>query len=183
MILELKQCSKCDEFKLPSEFHKDKIQKSGYYPSCKKCRTESSKEFYQSDRSLKWKDYAKRPDIRAKNIERSKQYRKNGKKTISARKYYVSDKGRSNWLKCTYGITLEQYTEMLLMQKGVCAICGLPETASDGKGELKRLSIDHDHATNVIRGLLCMKCNMMLGSAVDNPETLISGAKYLEEHK
>lgn len=40
--------------------------------------------------------------------------------------------------------------------------------------------IDHDHATGKARGLLCTKCNLLLGLALESPVTLRSAASYLE---
>lgn len=74
-----------------------------------------------------------------------------------------------------YGITTDQYTEMLEKQQGMCAICG--DTHNRGK----RLCVDHCHKTGKIRGLLCLSCNIMLGNAIDSPATLRAGAQYLEE--
>jgi hypothetical protein len=86
-----------------------------------------------------------------------------------------------------YGITMEQYEDMFEAQKGVCAICGRPETAVR-KGVPQRLAIDHDHACcsggkscgQCVRGLLCQSCNHLLGNAGDNPERLIQAVRYLE---
>ena len=64
---------------------------------------------------------------------------------------------RKKELKKKYGITLEQYDEMFEAQGGICAIC----KESDITG--KRLSIDHDHETGKVRGLLCGKCNTRIG--------------------
>lgn len=180
-MAKLKLCTKCKKEKLLSEYHRDKGQKSGLAPRCKTCKAKYMKEFRESPKGQKQKDYAKRPDIRAKNIERSREYRQSGKKAISAKKYYDSDKGRDFYLKRYHKITLKQYTEMLLDQKGVCKICGLPETNPNGRGGIKPLSVDHNHATGKIRGLLCSKCNVMLGVALDNPDILIAGIKYLME--
>lgn len=55
-----------------------------------------------------------------------------------------------------------------------CAICGRER---DG---YRRLSIDHDHATDQIRGLLCRPCNMLLGNARDSVEILRAAIAYLE---
>jgi hypothetical protein len=55
-----------------------------------------------------------------------------------------------------YGITVEQYDHMLASQGGVCALCGCPP-------HKKRLSVDHDHNTGAIRGLLCVLCNSTIG--------------------
>ena len=77
-----------------------------------------------------------------------------------------------------YGITGEQFNEMLEGQNGVCAICERPETTTR-MGKLRPLCIDHNHKTGKIRGLLCSNCNQALGKFKDNPETLMRAAKYL----
>ena len=62
-----------------------------------------------------------------------------------------------------YDLTIAQYDAMLAEQGGGCAICHHPEMMVQ-QGKVRRLSIDHDHATGVIRGLLCSRCNRRLGS-------------------
>lgn len=86
-------------------------------------------------------------------------------------------------LQRTFGISLEQYTEILLAQKGVCAICERPETATRN-GKLKALAVDHDHAADGhgIRALLCVECNTGLGKFKDDPALLRRAADYLEKH-
>jgi hypothetical protein len=81
-----------------------------------------------------------------------------------------------------YGITLDQYNDLLAKQGGGCAICGI-----DVEGE-KKLSVDHDHdccpgsksCGKCIRGLLCGSCNRAVGLMEDNPDLLIAAAKYLK---
>jgi Recombination endonuclease VII len=71
---------------------------------------------------------------------------------------------RKNLLK-KFGITPQEYDEMLIKQNGVCALCGKPETAMGyNSPKTKLLAVDHDHLTGKIRGLLCSKCNMDLGA-------------------
>ena len=93
--------------------------------------------------------------------------------------YYTGDLSQRNkQLKKRYNITLEDYDQMFAEQNGVCAICKLPETSENQYG-IKRLSVDHDHQTGRVRGLLCYNCNHMLGFAKDNYVRLINGVYYL----
>lgn len=62
---------------------------------------------------------------------------------------------------------------MLLQQGGVCLICNDP-------GDRQALGVDHCHATGLVRGILCDKCNRGLGYFKDNPELLIAASIYLE---
>lgn len=78
------------------------------------------------------------------------------------------------------GTTPEEYSRMLLAQNGVCKICRKPETSLTAKGAVKMLAVDHNHVTKQVRGLLCHRCNAMLGYAIDNPLILRAGADYLE---
>jgi hypothetical protein len=81
---------------------------------------------------------------------------------------------RRNNLKRLYSITPEDYDLLLNQQNGVCAICG--GVCPTGR----RLSVDHDHATNKIRGLLCSRCNFGIGQ-LDTKEKLNNAIKYLEK--
>ena len=57
------------------------------------------------------------------------------------------------YLMKTYGITADDWLEMCHKQGGVCKICKLH----------RKLSVDHDHKTGKVRGLLCYRCNVSLG--------------------
>jgi hypothetical protein len=73
-----------------------------------------------------------------------------------------------------YGITSDKYAMILVSQGGVCAVC---------RGECKtgrRLAVDHCHLTKGIRGLLCNRCNHLLGLAGDASDILRAAAEYLE---
>lgn len=72
-----------------------------------------------------------------------------------------------------YGATTEEIESMFKQQSGKCAICGGQSSAG------RRLSIDHDHETGQIRGLLCDKCNRGLGLFGDSPELMREAAAYL----
>ena len=81
-------------------------------------------------------------------------------------------------LKKTYGLALETYEAMRVVQGGVCALCGRPETVKI-HGKVKRLAVDHCHATGRVRGLLCQRCNSFLGKAGDSPAFMRKAADYL----
>lgn len=80
-----------------------------------------------------------------------------------------------------YGIGFADYQRMLIDQKGVCAICENPETKIEN-GTIRLLSVDHDHTTKAVRGLLCANCNMAIGYACDDPTVLKRAIAYLEKH-
>ncbi len=83
-------------------------------------------------------------------------------------------RARKSRLKSLFGLTVEQYDEMLDQQKGVCKICGRP--CSSGR----RLAVDHCHETGKIRGLLCGNCNKGIGNFQDSVPVLRSAIEYLE---
>ena len=74
-------------------------------------------------------------------------------------------------IKSWYGITRNEYTQLRKVQKECCAICG----------KQRRIDVDHDHTTNKVRGLLCVKCNAGLGLLGDNITGLQRALKYLEK--
>ncbi len=85
-------------------------------------------------------------------------------------------------LQRKYGITIDDYNRMLTEQDGKCGICGREETRiANGKGT--RLSVDHCHQTNKVRGLLCFACNSTLGKYDDKIDFLKAMINYLDKHK
>lgn len=75
-------------------------------------------------------------------------------------------------LRKKYGITLMQFQSMLDTQEGKCAICG----------EVKPLSVDHDHSSGLVRELLCKDCNTGLGHYADDQNRLTKAIAYLAKH-
>ena len=90
-------------------------------------------------------------------------------------------------IRTTYGLQADEYWKMVEEQKNLCKICNRPETRkwtkkSDLAQEACRLTIDHDHKTGIVRGLLCHGCNTGLGKFKDDPELLLKAIDYLRLH-
>lgn len=71
--------------------------------------------------------------------------------------------------KSNYGVTPENYSRLLVLQNGRCAICR----------NKAKLYIDHCHSTGKIRGLLCSMCNLGLGHFKDSPDIMNTAIEYL----
>lgn len=84
-------------------------------------------------------------------------------------------KRRNYSLIKSYGITTEDYEQMLYDQGGGCAICG----STIGNGRHKNLFVDHDHGTGIVRGLLCGRCNSAIGLLSEDLSLLVKIRKYL----
>lgn len=90
------------------------------------------------------------------------------------RKRALAAKKHGEWILRTYGITSEDYQAIYEFQGGKCAICQRATGAS------KRLSVDHDHKTGEVRGLLCTPCNRdVLGHLRDSVSSLLRAVRYL----
>lgn len=82
-----------------------------------------------------------------------------------------------------YGLTVEQYDELLLKQNGRCAICqGTHHRFTRAKSD-RPFCIDHDHETGAVRGLLCSHCNRGIGLLGDDPAVVEAAAQYLRNHQ
>lgn len=123
--------------------------------------------------------------ISAEHIEYKKQYAKqyylnNKERTkIKQKEYNKNNKGlskkrsRKHTVK-KYGLTLEQYNNLLNSQNQRCSICGRHQD------ELKQsLAVDHDHVSGKVRGLLCVRCNRAIGMLEDDIKLLKQAINYL----
>ena len=126
-------------------------------------RVKSSGKCKECARIGKAKNY---PKIRDQAIAYGKQYHKTHKKE------------RRNFdLLRRFGITLNDYNEMLKEQNYACAGCLRPQTDFT-----KSLAVDHDHKTGKVRGLLCPTCNRLLGQISERQDVLSRLIKYLEKY-
>lgn len=98
---------------------------------------------------------------------------------VKAKQHYNSDplKAKDYNLNRYYGISLDQFNQMLKAQNGRCAICGT--AAPGGKGTWK---VDHCHNSNKVRALLCNSCNVGIGHLKHSISTLEKAILYLSNH-
>lgn len=107
-----------------------------------------------------------------------------GSRRYSLCKPCKQESGRAHAWKNKFGITPEQYDQIMELQGGCCAICRRPPLPGE-----RFLAVDHDHqccgkgrgCPSCIRGALCKSCNQMVGFAQDDPETLQRAADYLDD--
>jgi hypothetical protein len=93
------------------------------------------------------------------------------------RKHYETNKDQYHGYSLKkYGITCEQYYQMLTEQDNSCAICHTDTN-------VKRLAVHHCHDTGKTRGLLCSQCNTALGLLKENIELMTNMIKYVGDHK
>lgn len=138
---EVRICRKCQYEKPITEFTiTDKAR--GYRKfRCKACEAERVRSYYATN-----------PVYREKARANSR----------AQQKTRTTAEQRRNSLKYKYGMTVEQYVELLEKQGGGCALCG-SKTAGSGQWADGHLHIDHDHTDGHVRGLLCQQCNTQLG--------------------
>lgn len=74
-----------------------------------------------------------------------------------------------------YGLSWEEYQERVREQKGLCAIC---ERKPPGR---HRLSVDHNHKTKQVRGLLCQRCNVGIGTFDETEARFLQAMEYLRQ--
>ena len=92
---------------------------------------------------------------------------------------YYKELQRKSYYKRTYGISLEDYKEMLAAQSGRCSICGIHQ---DNVPKGRWLAVDHCHHTGKVRGLLCLHCNTGIGKLQDDVFLLQAAIDYLNSH-
>lgn len=84
-------------------------------------------------------------------------------------------------LKFKYKMEYQDFLDMWFTQDGCCAICStqLPDLMVY-ENRRRGYAVDHNHETMEVRGILCLKCNSLLGMANDNPAVLEKAITYLQ---
>lgn len=90
----------------------------------------------------------------------------------------AQEKNKNYRQKYLYGLTKQEFKDLLEKQENRCAICGTHRDVLT-----RDLHIDHCHTTGEVRGLLCINCNTGLGSFKDSEDLLTFAITYLESSK
>ena len=91
---------------------------------------------------------------------------------------------RLKMIEWKYGLTYQQYQELVERYNGRCHIClqvpRIKGLSTDRTKVSTSLSVDHDHKTGEVRGLLCSHCNGAIGWFRDNPVFMQAAIQYLK---
>jgi len=151
--------------------YKDKEEKKRYNKAYADTHKEQYRAYWERYREIN-KEY-----IMARNKKHEEEHKEERNSAHKKWRWENLDKNRHYRIR-KYGITKEDYDSLLDNQGGLCAICGKEETYTLA-GKPRPLSIDHDHETGIVRGLLCNACNRAIGLMRNNPDIAMSAAEYL----
>jgi hypothetical protein len=157
------------------------------YNSTEKAKA-AKRAYDKSEKGKKHRQlYSKTEKYKAIRSQASSKYNKTEKRKAAAHRYAVTEKrkesGRRYFYKTTYGITLEDFKTLIARQDGKCACCGGTLTPIGYKKNKMQPCLDHDHATNAIRAVLCLNCNFVLGYAGESVDVLSRAIRYLSFFK
>lgn len=155
-----KTCRRCEQALPVERFHRQP-KSDGYMAQCKDCRRE-----YEQERRARIKAEGGDPYA----SQRAWNERNPGRHNELRRQAHDRQKAAKKWYLYRYGLTLEDLGRMRSEQEGCCACCG---------DEAQKLVVDHDHATGVVRALLCEPCNKGIGHFKDDPSRLLAAIRYL----
>lgn len=177
--MDTKRCCTCKQYMPLDLFSRNRRNKDGLQYSCKECQKEYRREHYDNrpvDSSKEcsacgitkpaseyYKDKTTKSGLRSTCAECTRAH---------VNSNYDYERQRRHNLKQLYGLTMEEYDEMLESQEGTCAICGLPQ---------KQFFVDHNHETGEVRGILCAQCNGGLGFFQDKVSILENAICYLRK--
>ena len=88
---------------------------------------------------------------------------------------------RKNNLRQRYGLSYDDFQSILHAQNYCCAICEVEISHGLEYRTNRSVAVDHNHDTGEVRGILCSKCNLMLGHARESTEILYKSIVYLSE--
>lgn len=183
----MKQCTRCERI-LPDDDFRIRSDKSGTRQRiCRRCECEYSNSYAKLHRKRitenvreYQKDYKQKNKKHLNDIQRRRYHEVVDERHSYYSLYRNTDRTRNFYLQRRYGITLNEFNEKLKQQNNGCAICGSVNGKANKRND--RLTVDHNHATGELRGILCHKCNFGLGHFDDDIELLLKAIEYLKSY-
>ena len=162
----MKACRKCGITKPLTEFHRARDMRDGHRNECRDCWSELCKARYYENRD----EYILRAQRwRERNPEKYEEWKRRNREENRDR---IAASNRRGHLRRKYGLTIDEFEFLRVVQGDRCAICNELDPAG--------LHIDHDHETGSIRGLLCGKCNKAIGLLREEPALFDAASRYLQ---
>jgi len=167
---------------------KPKCHKNRKYHAKGLCETCYSKRSYKKNKIKKIKQatlWAKNNSERRNELNRQWRQRNPELVNISTRQWQkrnpelVKIYNRKSHLKYYYNLSFKKYNKLLKKQHYKCAI----KSCKIKYSEKEKLSVDHNHKTNKVRGLLCGKCNRGIGNFNENIKLLKDAISYLHTNR
>lgn len=152
----MKQCTLCKIVRRFEDYRKQPQNRNGLQSWCKFCQNASKTRWGQGNKEK----------VRAYN--QARYHRRND--------MYKGCRLLRHWPGVGWQQALVNYEALFQGQNKTCGICGLKQDQYK-----KNFSVDHCHKTGLVRGLLCSKCNILLGHASDSVAILEKAILYLKE--
>ncbi len=169
-ITAFKKCGMCGAERVLDQFSRCSASPDGRQGYCKPCAATKRKKWMEDhpDAAGRYVErdrerYGEEPEFREKKMTRAGQYRKKHPE--------VAKRSNAKWRERMYGLTVEDYDRMVAERKGRCDCCGRKP---------RKLVVDHDHKTGIVRGLLCQGCNPAIGKLGDDVAGLQRAIDYLQ---
>lgn len=164
-----KRCSVCRHLKFIEHFRKKSSKDPRPRSLCRECH---------SKKSLEWnKTHPDEIEAAARRFKESNPGYANKRYHATKHSINKTDVYRRKFeydLAWKYKLSVEDWAILFNHQNGKCACCYRAFFVDC------TVCVDHHHKSGVVRGLLCLPCNRILGLAYEKPTTLLALAMYLE---
>mgnify|MGYP001567896758 FL=1 len=179
-----KTCPTCGIAKPLGDFNRNARKRDSISSSCKICSADLARAYYHAhiEKCRERRRVGHAANREQENAKHRAYYEKNRVvilEHVAARRKHNPDTFKHAVRRYKYGISPEQFRDMLDAQGDVCAICGQSETKLF-QGVLCDLCVDHDHQSGTVRSLLCSGCNAAIGLIKERVSVAQALVAYIE---
>lgn len=138
-------------------------------------KKEKDKLYYAANREARLKSISRYREDNLDNIREKDRIR--GEHRRQSESY--QSKKRIARLASLYDISKEHAKDLYERSHGMCEVCG---DIWDSSKHKHSFSVDHNHFTGEVRGILCHHCNTALGHLKENTNIMLSLIEYTRKH-